>query len=311
MTATHHRRRVRGAAIVLLACTALAGCKGKDPSGQVLAVVDGHEVTTAQFNLLLAGVPNEAARNNHAIQAAAAKELIDETLLMSEAERAGLDKDPNVTRQIDRARRSVLASAYVHQIAPSGPISPADVEAFYNAHPWYFSERRHYVITDAPVSGGAEVERFLPAFNAPNAKLDDVLAQMKAAGIDVTTKQAPVNADQLPDEMAKQMAKMSAGDNFTFRIGPVRHFGRVDSIEPSPVPLAAVRDKIVPVLQQKRLADAVKAKVDALRAQRKIEMGEVGKQIMAAANTPNSPAIAPPPAVPSAKQAESRGINGL
>ena len=310
MRARDFRSRARAAAIVLLGCTALAACGHGAPSGQVVAVVDGHEVTTAQLNLMLSQLPNEAMRDDHGVQATVAKGLIDETLLMSEAERDGLDKDPTVTREIDRARRTVLANAYVRRFAPSMQVTPAQIETFYNDHPWYFSERRQYVLTDVAVAGGAELDRYLPAFNAPNATLDELVAKLRADRRAVTPKQFPVSADQLPEPMAKALAKMAVHDNYTTRTGEIRHFGRIDSISINPVPLTAVQAKIAPAIWQRRLAEAIRTKVDALRAQRKIEMGTVGKAIFAAA-PPSAPVVPAKPANGADSQAVQRGINGL
>ena len=106
---------------VLIALTvALSSCGRADvkkTSGQIVAKVNGDEISVHQIN-------NAIARSNdippdEAKQAAAQtlERIIDQELLVQKALKDKLDRDPQVMQSIEDAKRQILARAYIERAA--------------------------------------------------------------------------------------------------------------------------------------------------------------------------------------------------
>src|SRR5439155_26196620 len=97
------------------------------------------------------------------------EKVIDRELLVQKALDARLDRNPQVARQIDDARRQVLAQAYLDHVASRGGSSRAqEVARFYAENPALFAQRRVYRLQELIVA-------------APADKLDQVKAELSGA----------------------------------------------------------------------------------------------------------------------------------
>lgn len=128
----------------VLAATALSGCGKKDeaPRGQVVATVDGHEITSSQLKLEVgdaASDPNTSA----AAQQAALTVLINRQLFTDEAKKRGLDKSPVAAMVRTRAEQLALVQLLQMSIASNVPqVSDSEAAEFVKAHPSSFADRK-------------------------------------------------------------------------------------------------------------------------------------------------------------------------
>jgi EpsD family peptidyl-prolyl cis-trans isomerase len=125
----------------------LTACGKKDdkdkPASQTAAKVNKEEITVHQINFVLQQqrglVPEQAASASKQIL----ERLIDQELALQKAEDQKIDRDPRVVQQIEAARRDIISRAYLEKIASGAPkASPAEIKAYYDAHPALFKERR-------------------------------------------------------------------------------------------------------------------------------------------------------------------------
>lgn len=129
---------------IALASVALTGCgkKGEAPKGQVVASVDGHEITSSQLKLEMGDVTSDAAANPHAQQAALTS-LINRQLFVDEALRRGLDKSPMAYLVRERAQQMALIQLLQMSIASSAPkVSDNEAANFVQSHPSSFADRK-------------------------------------------------------------------------------------------------------------------------------------------------------------------------
>lgn len=123
---------------------ALAGCSKAVPEGQVIAIVEGTEVTLAELNeegrsrgLDIAG--------DRALRDALLQELVDRKLLVREAERRQLDRSPDFLLAERRMREILLGQQLLATATHErGSMSDADLRRFVAANPLAF-ERREVV----------------------------------------------------------------------------------------------------------------------------------------------------------------------
>jgi len=117
-----HGRRMAlavGAAAGLAACGLDAGRTDPDPEGitnpVVAATVDGRPIYIDDVRLRATEscglTPGQDVESDPAVFDCALRLLIEERLFAAEAERRGLDRDPEVRRQLELARERVLSNA--------------------------------------------------------------------------------------------------------------------------------------------------------------------------------------------------------
>jgi EpsD family peptidyl-prolyl cis-trans isomerase len=189
------------AALALLA--ALAGCERASafkPGQVVLAKVNGIEISAGD-----------------AAGAQALEKIIDRELLVQRALAAGLDRDPQVARSIDHARRSVLAQAYLERAAAAlSRGTPEEVLAFYADNPALFAERRIYRLRSLTLDAQPELAEPLRAQAARSRDLEEVAAWLRSRGARYTDLYVTQPAEQVPLAQLPELARMKNGEIAVF-----------------------------------------------------------------------------------------------
>lgn len=137
-------KRIALVLALALTSTALAGCgkKAEEPKGQVVATVDGHEITSSELKLEMGNTPADPAMAA-AAQQGALNSLINRQLFVDEAKRRGLDKSPMAAMVRNRAEQLALVQLLQMSIASSAPkVSDEEATDFVKAHPTSFQDRR-------------------------------------------------------------------------------------------------------------------------------------------------------------------------
>jgi EpsD family peptidyl-prolyl cis-trans isomerase len=116
---------------------AVTACKPGGPSGQVVATVNGKEITRQD---LVAEA--KAIGNPHASPQALLQQVIARDLLAQSAHDQKLDGYPGYPSDLVRIQQTFLAEKAVqHLVKPGGAPTPAAIAAFEAAHPYLFAQR--------------------------------------------------------------------------------------------------------------------------------------------------------------------------
>lgn len=305
-------RRVLCATLVLLAL-AVTGCGNKEKkAGQSLASVNGEEITVLQLNEELQRSGVQAAR-----QEAASKQLlevlIDRQLLQNEAAKQKLDRDPKVVQAVERAKALIVAQAYLQKrIGTVARPTRAEVEAYYNKNPQFFSHRKQFDMRQL-VLATADLDARVKAI-ADNAKsLDEVAAWMDANKIGYARGQVARTGADLPPELSSKLQSMPQGQLFIIKEGERSMLISVAGIADAPVSLDVASAQIEQFLFNKKNKEAADAELKRLRADARIEYlnapGGAPAKAIAAAPAALAPAAAQPASASS--EANERGVAGL
>ncbi|HUU57619.1 MAG TPA: peptidyl-prolyl cis-trans isomerase [bacterium] len=152
------------AAFATLAAGKMTGGDEERSPDAVVAVVGGEKVTERDLDEMLDLMSPMERRSYEGPEGR--KILLDvwikNNILVAEAERVKLEKDPQVKRDIEDARTRILASTYFQRyIAESLGVPDAEVTRYYEAHKEDFREPARVTLRHIMVKTPEEAERVL------------------------------------------------------------------------------------------------------------------------------------------------------
>jgi EpsD family peptidyl-prolyl cis-trans isomerase len=143
--------------------------------------------------------------------------LIDQELLVQAAEREHLERDPQVRRALEEARRQVLAQSYVDRsVAGAGDGASDEVHDYYEQNPALFGQRRIYRFRELAVEGPSEKLSTLMQVARSSRSLDELAAWLRARRLPFSVASATKPAEQLPLNFLPRLAEMKDGDRAVF-----------------------------------------------------------------------------------------------
>lgn len=295
--------------ILMLATAALAGCGNKDgnkTATQVVARVNGAEISLYQVNHLLSKAGNIPQDQMERARKGVVDRLIDQELLATKAIEEKLDRTPETSMAIELARREILARARIEQLLASGAkFGPGDVTRYYGAHPELFSERQVYSLQEISFptqkDGVAEVQALVDK----GASLSEIQEFLKNRNVQFSGSSGIRAAEQLPADFLKVLHAAKEGQTF-LRSSPQGHtILKVMGMRKLPVDEATASPAIRRFLTNQRAAETTAAELKALKEAAKIEyvgtLAELPKTDTVQRQGPGAPA-APLPALPQMDQ---------
>ena len=288
------------AAVLLSAC----GDKAEKKPGQALVNVNGEEITVLQLNeeLSRANVP---AAQQEAGRKQLLEALVDRQLLVAEANKEKLDRDPKVVSAIERAKATILAQSYLQRrIGQPARPTRQEVEAYYNQNPQFFSDRKQFNLQQLNLPTAAVTDEVKKAIDASKS-LDEVAAWLTEHKVQFGRAQVARTTTDIPPQLSSKFLALKPGQLFIIREGDKSIIMTIAEIKSVPLALETAAPQIEQFLVNRKNKEAADAEVKRLRAAAKIEyLGGAG----------NAPAGAAAPAAAAdaaATTANERGVSGL
>ena len=257
-----------GAAALLIV---LSGCS-KKPGGQVVAVVNGEEITQQELNVELqnAHVPQNVDQKK--VMPALLQRVVDRKLVNQLAKNDGLDKTPAYLDQVRVTQENLLANQYAQKIAKTISLPDgAAVDAFIANNPTMFGQRKRYTLNQlvfAPTTDQTILQKLEPTHT-----LDAIAAVLTAARIPFARGVGNLDTASLPPPIAAKIASLPPGEPFLLPDNGRIVASVIQSVQPLPVSPDAARPAAVNLLRQKALQDAVSKKLEAARSSATITYG--------------------------------------
>lgn len=268
------------AAMVVL----LAGCgdkkKDKDkPASQTAAKVNKEEITVHQINFVLQQQRGLAPEQAASASKQVLERLIDQELALQKAQDQKLDREPRVVQQLEASRREIIARAYIEKVGSGAPKpSPAEIKAYYDAHPALFKERRVYSLQELSIQAKPDEVATLQAKLAAAKDMPEFIDYLKSNNFKFGANQAVRAAEQLPLASVDKFAAMKDGQTiFNAVPGGVQVVFLVGS-RSQPVDEQRAVPAIEQFLLNERKRKIIEDDLKALRAAGKVEyVGEYAK----------------------------------
>jgi EpsD family peptidyl-prolyl cis-trans isomerase len=245
----------------------LHACNG-EPTGQVLAVVNGEEITQGELNAELAELPSTITGDKEAIRRQVLQQIIDRRLMAQVAKEEGFDRNPDFLTKERRLRETLLVQLYGQKQAETVRVPDGAVVKKYLAeNPGKFSERANYLV-DQIIFDVPSDAKVLKALEADNS-LAEVEATLKRLNIEYARGNNSLDTANVPTPVLEQILALPPGEPFVVpaqgRITVSVITGRepVPTSEQEAAPLAAqeMRAQDLNKLLQTRL-DEARAKAD-------------------------------------------------
>lgn len=305
----------------------LAGCgkhEGSKGGSQVVAKVNGSEITVHQLNFALSKLGKIDPSQTKVASEKVLQQMVDLELLKQKSVEEKLDRDPNVLQVLEATKQQVLAQAYMQKLASKQAAPSTDeVKKFYDAHPELFSERNVYVIQEFIVQDGtphaAEIEAGIGAAKTA----EDVGKWLKDNGYVFAANASRKTAEQLPLDLLKSLNQLKAGDTLVVKSPKALALLFLAKVDRQPVDMEKAQPFIQQFLVNSGQQTLIKNEVASLRKDAKVEFyGDFSKMQLNtdAATVPATaePKVETPVAAPAAdsnehshNQAIEKGLSGL
>jgi EpsD family peptidyl-prolyl cis-trans isomerase len=257
-------RRLGALASVGLACVALVACgegKTKAPSGQVVATVDGEEITLrelrAEMGALTIADPNQRRQaEQQALQA-----IVQRKVLAKAAQEQKLDKSPDYALLKQRALELSLVQSLQDSLIKRVPASTQEeAEEFIAAHPDSFAERKIFIVDQirTPQPGDPALVEKIKPLNT----LDEVAALFTREQVPFQRVNDHIDARTADPAVIEQVLKLRAGEVFGYQSGPLLILNTIKETRVEPFTGEAAVKSAMERLRQKHIQEAAAIEVN-------------------------------------------------
>jgi EpsD family peptidyl-prolyl cis-trans isomerase len=211
-------KRFRILLLAPLVAVTLGGChfphfgNKTQPVGQVVATVDGQEITVRELNAELAGVTVTDPKQRKLAEQYALRAIIARKILAAAARKQGIDKTPDFAMLRDRAVETLLAQALAAKVASAvPPTSQEEALSFVTAHPNTFAERKIFTV-DQILTG--KLDPTIVAALKPLNTMDSIQALFDQNHIQYRRGTGELDALALDPSAVDAIVKLPAGSAF-------------------------------------------------------------------------------------------------
>lgn len=258
------------ALVAMIAMIAGCGGSGASQTSQSLVRVNGDEITVHQLNAQLQDAnitPDQSAQAGRDLL----KLLVDRQILVQEAIKTNVERQPGVMQALENARARILAQAYLEEKLARLPRPTAsEVEAYRNAHPELFAARTLYVMDQLlfdPVSDQAA----LNALSENASALEQVEDWLEARKVAYTRTRTTYRPEAMAPELLAKVQAMKPGEMIFLNGNGRTVVGLMAERIAQPMPEKASRPLIERMIAQQKQTQAVEAEVARLRKLASIE----------------------------------------
>ncbi len=246
-----------------------SGC-GKKATGQVVAVVNGDEITLDELNAELNSVNLPPSADKKLAMRQLLQQVVDRRLLAQTAKEQGLDRDPAYVTQQRRMNEDLLVRMYAKKSADAIPVpTAAEIDKYIAEHPLVFGSRTRYKLDQIRFEMPADPSK-LKSLESDHS-MDAIMARLTSMGIKFQRGSSALDSGSVAPAALKQVTSLPPGEPFITPAGRQIAVSVITGTEPLPVPEAQVRPLAVQALRNEALTKIGESRLKEARAKGKIE----------------------------------------
>jgi len=264
-------RSVRRSLLMIGGATALLGLSAcdKKAEGQVVAVVNGEEITAQEVNGALGaaaaqGEPDQQMRN------AALARLVDRRLLAEIAREEGVANSPDYILRQRAMEENMLVQMMGEKLARDNKAPTAQqIDALIAENPQAFAERTVFALDQIifPMPPRRDVFEAL----TPAKTMAEVVATLNKFGIKFQRGTNTIDSANLPLPVFQQFKRVGSSEPMVIPAGGAVTVAMITESKTSPVSGQAARTMATNAYTKREVDKALKAKLDAARKAAEIE----------------------------------------
>lgn len=253
-------RRLVFAATAAVGVLALSGCGGKGDvaaldKGQVVATVDGNDITVHQLNAELSGLAVPAGDRRKQVEIGALQALVNRTILADIARERGIDKSPAYILQQQRTNEALLVQMLQRDIASKiAPPTRDEAAKFINDNPNLFAQRKIYLLDQIQFQMPQDVTQ-LKAFE-PLKTMEEVQSRVIEDGLEYRRQDSPLDSVGANPDLINQISKLPPGEIFIIPSNGSVIANKIKSVRVEPFSGDKAEQYAMLLLQQKKVGDA-------------------------------------------------------
>jgi EpsD family peptidyl-prolyl cis-trans isomerase len=257
--------------MLAVAVVGLSGCGSKTPSGQVVANVDGDDITRRDLVTELQASGNGATPsedNLKKLQPALVQQVVNRKLLVAQAKKEGIDKTPEYLAAVQRAGEVLMVQQLIQRWGSKLDVpSEGEVQAFIAANPQMFGERKVFVVDQIRSTASG----ISPAQLQPLKTNDAVAAFLQSQRHPVERGQATLDSMQMSQAQYNQLVKLPAGEPIVAISDGMLMSNVISDIRNAPVPEDRQMTAAKAALAQQAGRTMVENQIRSLRQSAKID----------------------------------------
>ncbi len=272
----------------------VSGCS-KEPKGQVVAVVNGEEISMQELNAELQGVRVPDSADRKALRREILERLIDRKLIVQRAREQGIDKTPEYISQQRRLDENLLVSMLGQRVAQTVPQPDGrDVSQYIADNPTMFAQRQRLLLDQVQFEAPKDINRLMDLRNAHS--LEDMVVGLQKLGVAFTRGKGVIDTGRLDPQLMQKIDQLPAGEPFVLPSNGQFVASVIIGREAIATPNDIARQAAAEAVRRRALIQESKAQIARARTDAKIDYQpgfEPEKKAAAA-----KPVAAPAPAAP-------------
>ena len=242
------------------ALATLAGCDRK-PEGQVVAVVNGQEVTNQEVNSELQNAPDVKGDDAKKLRNMALEKVIDRQLLADVAKKDGIESSPDYILRKKKMDEGLLVQMLGEKIArDQKQPSAQDIQKVISDNPQAFADRTIYLVDQIafPTPDRKEVLSALE----PTKTMDEVAAVLNRFGIKFQRGRNQIDSANLAPPMFENIKKVGTSEPIIIPTGPTVGVIQIMASKPAPITGDAAKPIASQVFVKQSVGDALKERLE-------------------------------------------------
>lgn len=253
-----------GALFALAMMGGLTGCE-KAAEGQVVAVVNGDEITMQELNAelgqmqLAEGTATQEARNR------ALDNIVTRHLLANLARDGGIENDPEYILRSQQLNEALLVQMLASKTAQDvGEPTQAEIQKFVAGNPQMFADRAILTVDQIRFPTPAR-DNYIAALR-PAQSMAEVVATLNRLGIRFERGTGQIDTSSVPEEMYRQINRVGSDEPFVIPGPNGVTVSQIVSSRQAPVPADQVNLTAANLLRQTNVAQQLDSEIKAAKA---------------------------------------------
>jgi EpsD family peptidyl-prolyl cis-trans isomerase len=238
---------------LLISALLIGGCGKKENTGskksndQVVAKVNGEEITIYQVNFQLSRMGQMSQEQAKLASKQVLANLVTQEILKQKALEAKLDQDPMILQALALSKDQLLAQAYLQKTIEKTPkASTNEIDVFYKEHPELFENRRVFRLQELVVNISkdkfSETEKSLNAMK----ELNQIVTWLKEKNYPVSVNTSVKTAEEVPMEILKKLQVLKDGEILLVPTNKTFNILQIAASQTQPIS----RSKATPIIEQ-------------------------------------------------------------